>query len=249
MTKCIEWAIVCARNEAEDIRGWAKTCLYFAEHVICCVDPASTDNTAEILQKEFPEVQLIYQNRTLGDSDNEIQGKDKILIAHKNLEFIVNEFVKEDEWVLMLAPDERFDPCDWYGIAEMVKFIRTTPYHGISFPSIHTFAPGDGSQCIDYYDHFAWGQLIQLKFMRMKGYWHKGGPPHSGHDIPDPFFTTAYPMYHYCWLKRSRKAYQTWRDQTAFAQYPLYYCPNPMIDWRDLGDVHCCFVAARAVEF
>ena len=237
ITKAVEWAIVCARNEAEDIRGWAKTMLYFADHVICCLDPASTDNTAQILIDEFPDVQLIYQNRTLGDSDNAIQGDNKVLIAHKNLEFMINEFVQEGEWVLMQAPDERFDPADWKQIADMVRFIRTTPYQAISFPSIHTFAPGSATHCIDYYDAFAWGQLIQIKFMRKVGYWHKDGPPHSGYDVPDPFFTTTIPLYHYCWLKHSRKAYKTWRDQTTFKQYPLYTCPNPMIDWRNLGDI------------
>lgn len=228
---------MCARNEAEDIRGWAKTMLYFADHVICCVDPTTTDATVEILHTEFPTIQIIYQNRTLGDSDNEIQGDDKVLIAHKNLEFIINEFVKEGEWVLMQAPDERFDPADWYNIAEMVRFVRTTPYQGISFPSIHTFAPGDATRCIDYYAKFKWGNLIQLKFMQKHGYWHKGGPPHSGYDVPDPLYISPFPLYHYCWLKQSRTAYQTWRDQTQYAHYPLYACPNPMVDWRNLEDV------------
>lgn len=61
MAKPVEWGIVCARNEAEDIRGWAKTMLYFAENIICCVDPTSMDNTAFILETEFPEIQIVWQ--------------------------------------------------------------------------------------------------------------------------------------------------------------------------------------------
>ena len=235
--KSVEWAIVCARNEAEDIRGWAKTMLYFADQVICCLDPASTDNTYEILHTEFPQVQIIWQDRTLGDSDNHTEGPNKILIAHKNLEKMINACMHDGEWVLMQAPDERFDPTDWPMIADMVRFIRKTPYRGITFPSIHTFAPNNPRQCIDYYERFDWGNLIQLKFMKKMGYWHKGGPPHSGYTRPDPLFTSALPLYHYCWLKESRKAYETWRDQTIFTDLPLYDWPNPIPDWQNLGDI------------
>jgi len=229
----IKWAIIMARNEAEDIRGWVKTAQYFAKKQVVVIDPASTDTTEQILTKEFPSVQILWQDRYLGDSDNKILGKDRVMICHKNLEKTVNELMTDGEWVLLLAPDERFDPTQWNAIAQMVKTVKRHQLaNGITFPSIHTFLTED--RCIDYWSKFKWGHIIQLKFMRKNGYWHKGGPPHSGYDIPYPLFWSGYPMYHYCWLKQSRQQFQTWRDQKQYQQYSTYFLPNPIPNWRDL---------------
>jgi len=231
--KAVKWGIGLARNEAEDIRGWAKTMLYFAEKVICIVDPATTDDTDKILRKEFPKINVIFQDRSLGDSDNQIIGRNKIMIAHKNLERVVNQYVKKGEWVFMLAPDERFNPNQWKDIDKMIKMIKKYQLAGsVSFPSIHNFI--DENHCIDYYSHFRFGSLIQMRFMRRDEYWKKGGPPHSGYDIPTPIFISPYPLYHYCWLKKTRKPFDTWRDNRDFKYYPTYFLKNPINNWRDL---------------
>jgi len=235
MAKCVEWAIVCARNEAEDIRGWAKTCLYFAQKVLCVVDPATSDNTAAALQKEFPTVRVAWQDRSLGDSDNDTKGEKKQLICHANFERAINENMRPGEWVLMLAPDERFRPDQWEAIAKMVKMVRESDLAGgITFPSIHNFITE--TACIDYYHTFRFGALTQLKFMQYTGAWRKGHTPHSGYDLPPRLFVSPFPMYHYCWLKTTRVPYGTWRDNQTYREYPRYFLPNPIQNWRDLSD-------------
>lgn len=232
--KPVKWAICTIRNEEECIIGAARSALYFAENVLYCVDPNTSDKTIPILKERFPNIIIELQDRSLGDSDNEIKGESKSLICHANLERMINKYVKDGEWVLMMAPDERFNIKDFHNIGKMIKGVDKLGYKGISFPSIHTFAPESNSKCIDYFDYykFSYGSLIQIKFMKKNGDWHKGKKPHSGYDVPQPFFTSPYPMYHYCWLKKSRKAYKTWRDLKQFEHYPLYDHLNPMFGWR-----------------
>ena len=121
MKKVIEWAIRAIRNEAEDILGWCQQALYFCEHVVVMVDPKSYDNTYKLIRNTYPQIDLLWQNRDLGDSDNKTQGKTGVLIAHKNMEWAVNHYVKDGEWVYKGAPDERFNPKRWHLIAEEIQ--------------------------------------------------------------------------------------------------------------------------------
>ena len=53
----------------------AKESLFFCEKVVCIIDPETTDKTESILRKEFPQIIIEYQDRSLGDSDDGHQGK------------------------------------------------------------------------------------------------------------------------------------------------------------------------------
>lgn len=69
MTKPLKYGFCSIWNEEKCIRGWAKQLLALCEHVTAIVDPNTTDHTVNILKSEFPEVEILWQDRTLGDTD------------------------------------------------------------------------------------------------------------------------------------------------------------------------------------
>ena len=108
MKKPLKYGFCVIRNEESCIRGWAKQNLLLCEHVVALLDPETTDKTEEILKTEFPQIEIIYQDRTLGDSDYGKEGKNKSLIHHNNLNKFVRERIQEGEWFMTTAADERF---------------------------------------------------------------------------------------------------------------------------------------------
>jgi len=233
-TKPIEWSIRAVRNEEEDILGWCKQALYFCQNVVVMVDPESHDKTYDLIKKHYPEIILLWQNRDLGDSDNKIQGKTGILIAHKNMEWVVNHYVKDGEWVYKGAPDERFDPKRWHIIAEEIRKVRKLDLaDSVVFVTMHNFYP-DENHCIDFYGVNRWGNYRYILFFKKDGYWTKGGPPHSSCSQPSRMWWSMEPFYHYNWVKKSRKAFDVWRDKCQYKDYPQYELENPIPNWRRL---------------
>lgn len=236
MKKPIDWAIRAVRDESECIVGWAKQALYFCEHVIVMVDPHSQDydETYELL-KQFPQIMVFDQNRSLGDSDNTHKGPKGHLIMHGNMEMAINLFVDDGQWVMKTAPDERFDPARWEILAEEIRMVRRLGLgKGILQTTMHNFYP-DESHCLDIYHDKPWGYYKCIPFFEKDGYWTKGKEAHSGFQYPKRNWWTMEPFYHYNWVKRTREPFGLWRDQQRYKTMPRYDLVNPIPNWRTLA--------------
>lgn len=235
--KPVEWAIRTVRNEAEDIVGYIRQADYFCEKIVILVDPESWDNTYDIIKYRFPKVILLRQDRTLGDSDNNKKGPEGNLIAHLNQEWAVNRYVKDGQWVMKSAPDERFDPKRWKILAEEIRTVRRLGMaKGIMFTTMHNFYPDD-SHCIDFYSGGNWGSYSYIQFFEKSGHWVKGGPPHSGSSLPFRLWWSLEPFYHYNFIKKTRIAFGLWRDVFRFRDLPRYELKNPIPNWRELNGI------------
>jgi hypothetical protein len=241
MPKPLDWAIRTVRNEAECILGWAKQALYFCDKVVAIIDPDTTDKTEELLRTYYPEVLILWQDRSMGDSDNQTKGKTGALIAHVNLEYWVNKLVADGEWFYQCAPDERFNPTQWPAIAEEIRMVRRLGLaQGIFYTTMHNFYP-DETHCIDYYSQsfVQWGTYRYFEVWEKDGPWHKHAGAHTGSAVNPHYrrwWWSLYPFYHYNWLIRPMT--HTWRYdqiQNRYASLPQYFLQNPIPHWRTLS--------------
>jgi len=116
MNKIINVGLCTIRNEEKYIKDWIEMLSVFCERVVILLDPATTDKTEEIA-KQYPIVEIYYQYRSLGDSDEDHQGKDCKLIMHVNKTKWIQENIPDGDWFVEIAADERFNPSDY----EMLK--------------------------------------------------------------------------------------------------------------------------------
>jgi len=237
--KLIDFGLIPARNEAEDIRGWAKTSLFFCKEVFCIVDSKSSDAMIQILRDEFPEVQIIYQNLSWGDSNDVKRGLKGEMSSHISWEYWVNRLAKIGNWFMILAPDERLDPSEWPMILEDLKKAQKTDCDGLSFPKYCTFYP-DEDHVIDWHSEFA--IALQIKFYKYTGIFEKGVGAHAGYKrgFPTKVYPTKAGFYHYCYVKDSRIPFGRWRDIQRFKGFPLIELKNPVKNWRNMDEIQIC---------
>ncbi|MHA1277122.1 MAG: hypothetical protein ACTSQ8_08045 [Candidatus Helarchaeota archaeon] len=222
-------------NEEEDVRGWAKTMLHFCNKVYALLDPKTEDNTYKILRYEFPNIEIIFQNWALGDSNNYIKGPKEILVNHKMLEWAINHLVKKGEFFMLLAADERFDPVEFPGIEYEIHLMKVDGYNGINFAKhMITYAPRDPVHYINFYSRFSKDSLFQCRFQRKVKDWVLDGKSGRSMNYNLPLIDSKFRFYHYCWLKRTREPYSYWRDRKEFADLPLSFHRNPLKEWRDM---------------
>ncbi len=236
--KLINVGIITVRNEAEDIRGWAKEMLYFCKKVICVIDPETTDFTEQILRNEFPQIIIEYQDRSLGDSDEDHQGRDRKLICHANFEKYLKKYVSVGEWFMEMAPDERLDPNEFKLIETDLKYAIDHDYEGLVFPNYYTFK-NDLETIIDWYAHFLYGQLNQSKFRVLKENYSKGLKPHSSSiGFPEKRYDTLAGFYHFCWVKDTRPPFGGWRDIQEYNTFKTKKHKCPFKDWKNMPELN-----------
>jgi len=238
--KAADIGMATLRNEAEDIRGWAKTMLYFCNEIYALIDPETTDNTEAILKSEFPSIKILKQDRSLGDSDNAIEGDKHILIMHANYNYFINELVDDGEIFFLFSADERFYPGQLPIIEQEIKWMREHPAWNswyIPQKNMYQFYP-DEFHVIDFSKYFS--KLQQFKFFRKVAEYKHGLPHHSGWNWRafTPAIKSKASWFHYCFVKTSRPAFQFWRDQKEFKKYPKENFNNPISNWRNLPELN-----------
>jgi glycosyltransferase involved in cell wall biosynthesis len=101
---------IVAYNEEVNIRACLDSVIERAEQVVV-LDANSTDQTGEIIQKEYPQVDLIHHSNELNINVNKMRAMAKT----------------KEPWVFYLDADERFTPALWEEIAQAIK---TKEYNG-----------------------------------------------------------------------------------------------------------------------
>ena len=236
--KLIDVGLICMRNEEEDIVGWAKESLFFCKKVVAIIDPETSDNTEQILRDRFPSIIIEYQDRNLGDSDDGNEGMDRNMICHINYTYGLKRHVKPGEWIMELAPDERLIPSEFNLILEDIKNAKKNNYDGLVFPNYFT-PRGDLNHVIDWYDHFYWGNLRQIKFWEYKEGYVKNKHPHSDQKkFCVNFSDTGAGFYHFCYVKNSRVPFGGWRDNLKYKTLPMIERENPFKDWREMPELN-----------
>jgi len=236
--KLINVGLITVRNEAEDIRGWAKEMQYFCKKVVCVIDPESSDDTEKILQEEFPQVIIEYQDRSLGDSDEDHKGKERKLICHANFEKYIKKYVKVGEWYMEMAPDERLDPKEFLLIEKDLKFAMENKFEALVFPNYYTYKD-NLETIIDWYAHFIFGHLRQTKFKILKGNFTKGLKPHSASaGFPKEQYDTVAGFYHFCWMKDTRPVFRGWRDVVEYDTFKTKKFICPIKDWKNIPELN-----------
>lgn len=235
--KLIDLGLICMRNEAEDIRGWAKESLFFCRKVIAIIDPETSDDTEKILRSEFPQIFVQYQDRELGDSDDGIKGPKKQMRHHLNYTKGLQEHAIPGDWIMEMAPDERLVPSEFDMILEDIKYMQLNGYDGLVFPNY--FTPiGDLNHVIDWYSHYLWGDLKQVKFWKYKEQYEKGAPPHSNQTgFCNKLYDTDAGFYHFCYVKDTRIPFSNWRDVQDYKFFNRTEHQNPFPDWKNMPEL------------
>lgn len=236
--KFISLSLICMRNEAEDVIGWAKESLYFAKKVVAIIDPNTSDGTEKILREQFPEVIIEYQDRNLGDSDDGHIGESKNMICHANYTEGLKRHAKPGDWIMELAPDERLVPSEFDMILNDIQSAQKEGYDGLVFPNYFT-PRGNLNHVIDWYSYFLWGGLNQVKFWEYKEGYQKNKPPHANqiNFCFNPYETDA-GFYHFCYVKYSRRPFGGWRDNQDYAKFKVVEHENPFKDWRTIPELN-----------
>ena len=232
--KLIDVGIQAIRNEAEDIRGWAKTMLFFCKKVYAIIDPDSTDATESILKTEFPEINILYQDKSLGDSDDGHQGEKGELSCHYAVEYWVNKLVKKNQWFLWLSPDERISPLDWDIVYHHIYAAQKQNYDSLWFTHLVQYYPDEQHE-IDFSSIMSPEQNNIFRFQKRFEYWGKNKPAHSGlgSGVPRFRYKCDIPFFHYNWVKTTRKAFGLWRDQQELRNLPVKKTRYITTGWRD----------------
>jgi len=194
-TNLMDIVIQCIKDESPIIRGWARTSLYFAKRVCAIVDPKTNDNTVKILEDEFPEIEIYWQDRSLGDSDEDSKGERGDLITHGNLTKYINMLTEEDDWILLLAADERFHPNDFKILEEEIKEMKRLNEKNAGLVHRIMFDFIDDEQ---HYIKFHPEWINQSKFFKRQKIWLQHPGTHKGR-VGHPINTmiSKAPFYHY----------------------------------------------------
>jgi len=240
--KPIDVGFQCIWNEAPIIRGWAKTMLYFCDRVYALLDPRTNDGTLEILKKEYPEITILYQLLILGDS-NDIDGRGEkgIMTTHMNTNYFYPLLVKEGEWSLYLAADERFHPKDWESIVDLIQQAKREGKKGLIHYTQHEFY-FDNKTCADLDEH-----VQKIRFMEYDKRWVFNEGSHGGKSWryeKNELLDSKAEFYHFGRIV-SHKPNMNWRyhiptaDWTRFGgpegKFPTReYVGPPFDNWKEL---------------
>lgn len=257
MKKALKKGFMTLRNEEMAVRGWAKTMLVFCDKVVAMIDPTTMDQTESILKSEFPEIEIQYQDRNLGDSDYEHQGPHKSFIMHNNQTKFVQEQIEDDEWFMFLGGDERIAFQDIPILLDDLKYAKKNGFECICHSRIHEPIPiheenlkilktssvlqnlqvPSTSDVIytHYASEFLRNILRHSRIQKKTPNWTKCPQPHSGYLGNYSPLVTYVPLWHF---KRIRKEYLNstcWSD--VYKSYihdntPIMPIRVPFDDWR-----------------
>jgi hypothetical protein len=238
--KLLQHGFCVIRNEELGIRGWAKLNLMLCDHVYAIIDPTTTDKTEEILRTEFPEIEILYQDRHLGDSDYNKEGRTKSLIMHNNLTQFVTDRIQEGEWFATFAADERialesipqllldieYAQKHCMGAVCHERLYDVLPIHEskiIRDPSSLYFV--DTSKCeyepnlfnyvLDFHNWTLRHGRIECKTPN----WKKNPEPHSGYSERYNPLISEVPLWHFHRIKHNQINPTDWRDGLGGLEY------------------------------
>jgi len=211
MKKIADVGFQCIWNEAPLIHGWAKTMLRFSKRVCAIVDPRTNDGTVKILKREFPQVEIVWQDLTLGDSDYEVEGPQRALIMHVNNTKFMEEEVDAGEWVLFLAADERFHPADFDRLSHDVETAKGGGKEAVIHGTFYDIYDDE----MNYIANEPWIKTTQFRFfVKPESRWVQNPGPHEGKSwVPKKVMYTRVPFFHFGFLKHKKK--ESWVYSTA----------------------------------
>jgi len=230
--KLIPIGVCTILSEEAYIEEWANMLNYFCEKVVALVDPTTNDNTVRILREKCPFVKIQYQDRSLGDSDNNNMGNTRTLIMHVNKSKWIQENVQLGEWFIEMAADERFDKRDYAQLEQEIRFAQEHGLNGIVHQQLYEPINCYDSQLIFKNGWFVdvsrkpkgklctgfvinWNisfHLAHVRFQKKIGDWIQNNNPHSGfaNKCKNTLMSTV-PIWHYHRLKSGLGA-SCWRD-------------------------------------
>lgn len=212
-SKPIDIGLQCIWNEAPIIRGWAKTMLYFCKKVYALLDPNTNDGTEKILRKEFPEIEIIYQDLSLGDSNDYIgKGKEGKMTTHMNVNYYLPKLAKEGQWILYLAADERFRPEHWKRLADEIQYAKKMNRKGLVHYKFYEFY-FNNKTCANLINSDGRSYANKVRFIQYDKRWKHIAGSHTGREWrPDnaDLLESIVPLYHYGRILPHKPAFN-WR--------------------------------------
>lgn len=241
--KKLDFGFTTVLNEEECLTAWIKQALFFCEKVVVLIDPLTFDRSFKIVDeftnKGHP-VTWLLQDRSLGDSDRTIEGKQKVAIWHANQNMFM-ERIPLNAWFLFCDTDEIMNPRDWTITLQLVNQIRESDYKvdGILQPKIE-FYPDD--QHIINWKSIGLDSVLHCIFHKRTAGQSRNTNPHGYITFPQKQRTIGTSIYHYTHLKKDAKP--RWYDyietsdmNTMIKRYgsvQTVECPNPIQNWRTL---------------
>lgn len=234
ISKIVKYAVTTIRDEEENIESWAFQMRCLAENVYILLDPETSDNTEKVVKEKCPFVHIEYQNRSLGNADEENLGDD--LIMHVNKSKWINENVKEGEWFIQMGCDERYDPVDLIKLENEITFAFRNNFdcltHTIMIEPVpvsmrnlvierhnsdrfnqHYVKPLRNKHddfnmmyCVD------WKNITQTRFFKKSKDWSQNNSPHSGFSDRGNMLYSTVPLYHFHRIKYNKIFPSSWRD-------------------------------------
>lgn len=263
--KTVKIGFACIRNEEQAISGWAKQMEYFCEEIHAIIDPDTNDKTIEIIDNLPYDITISYQDKSLGDSDENGLGPKQELTMHMEETKFVRKHIPVGEWFLSIAADERFHPHDYYRIHNEVEFAKLHEFDCLSHSRLleplnidlgqlrwyagrYFFDPNakKNGKIIESMFTVKWPDISKpMRFHKRTQYWKHNDKPHSGYSgVLYPCYS-AFPLWHFHKLKYDEILPTSERDAVGKFMYrllddnadmvPLNPMTHQMSDWRDLG--------------
>lgn len=233
MNKPLRMGVATVRNEEKYIERWAHMIADFCDHVVALVDPDTSDNTVKILEEKCPWVEIVWQDRSLGDSDDGVEGPSHTLIMHTNKTKWIQDNIADEEWYMEMAVDEYFAPKDRESLCHELAFARANGFDAIVHRQLLEPVIIDEGQIERdnnkwYYNpkrlekgkelhHFLllWPDYFQLEHARIqqkhKHYKHNDRPHSAIRNTENPLFSSV-PIWHYHRLKHQTVLANNWRE-------------------------------------
>jgi len=231
--KPIKYGFCTIWNEERCIRGWAKQLLALCERVTAIVDPNTTDKTVDILKTEFPAVEILWQDRSLGDTDYTHQGEKGEFIMHRNQTKFVHDNIKEGEWFIDMAADERFSNASVPILISDLKYAQKHNYGAVCHTQTYCPLPLHESQIVEengityakdiekeiepnmfhYIIDLRDFILRHCKLEQKNPYWEHRPLAHKGYSGRTNLLFTQVPIWHFHRLKYGHLKATSWSDR------------------------------------
>jgi hypothetical protein len=216
---------------------------------------------------EQTKVEIIYQDRTLGDSDEKTQGATGELIMHKNKSKFVNEMIQNKDWFIEMSCDERYYPEDWERLRLEVKYAQKHGFDSVAHTRMFEPVQLSSNQLVydaNYWldttkpylaheDKFGMGFSINwglsfkhCRFQQKTEAWEQSALPH--HSFKNTHLNSlisTVPIWHFHRLKNGILP-NSWRDAKGSISrllkkhnqlVPLLPLYTPFMDWANLQDL------------
>jgi hypothetical protein len=235
MSKPLKHGFMTLRNEASCIHGWAKTMQIFCDKITALIDPTSTDKTEAILKSDYPNIDIQYQDRSLGDSDYSTRGEDGSFIMHNNQTAFVQKQIEDEAWFMILAGDERFALEDIPALMYEIEYSKKHGFGCICHNTVYEPIPITAKNIITetklsckytesknmaedpvlfhYAPDFHKTCFRQARIQQKTPFWTHNAGPHSGYLGQYTPLITHVPLWHFKRLKFNTLQQTCWSDK------------------------------------